>query len=210
MSRIRKIDKNPVDKQYYLVDSNFLANWFVPIDRVVDAGEKVRVQRSQDWWVEIVAQLIMGIARVYVPEVCVAASFKVLAKKYYRDAIFHSSAEYKFARDLLRDFVHIPERRLKGGRRRISVHDVPVNRDILVSADRFFEPFFKADLNVSLIDLVILSTAKYLLDFYDVPRNNFHIVTLDNSLWRGTRKLHDIPAAYNPNSAFEVASKVFR
>jgi hypothetical protein len=44
-----------------------------------------RVERSQNWWREIDAQLRSGHAFVYVPDLCIAEAFKVLAKKYYVD-----------------------------------------------------------------------------------------------------------------------------
>jgi hypothetical protein len=42
-----------------------------------------RVERSQNWWRELDAQFRSGHAFVYVPELCIAEAFKVLAKKYY-------------------------------------------------------------------------------------------------------------------------------
>jgi hypothetical protein len=32
---------------------------------------------------------------------------------------------------------------------------------------------------------------------------------LDNALWKGTKKIPDVPSAFNPNAASELASKVF-
>ncbi len=205
----RKINRKPSTKQFYLVDANFLANKFIPCYRVKNPRELSRVQHSQDWWMEIDAQIKAGLARVYVPDICVAEAFKVLAKKYYQDKYFRNSQEYKFSRDLLRKFVRTSDKSLKETCRHIDVHDISISRDIIIAVDRFFESFFKKNLSVSLIDLTILSTAKYLQDFYEIPLHSLHIVTLDNSLWKGTRHLKDIPTAFNPNSPSESANKVF-
>jgi hypothetical protein len=209
MTKIRKIARKPVVKQYYLVDANFLVNKFIPHARVTNHYEYSRVVRSQDWWVEIDDQVRNKLAKVYIPDICIAESFKVLAKKYYVDKYFRNSREYKFSRDLLRDYVRISDTTLKTANRRINVHDISISRDIIISVDRFYESFLKRKIIVSLVDLIILSTAKYLEDFYDIPLASLHIITLDNSIWRGTRNIKDIPTAFNPNNINEIASKVF-
>ena len=146
---------------------------------------------------------------MYVLDVCIAESFKVLAKKYYQDGYFRNSAEYKFARDALSDFVHLSPKKLKAARRQIPVHDVSTSRDIVIAVDRFYEVFSKHDLSASVVDLLILATAKYLIDFFAVARERLHIVTLDNSLWRGSKKLSDVRHAFNPNAPYEVSDRVF-
>ena len=80
---------------------------------------------------------------------------------------------------------------------------------MIISVDRFYEVFHKAGLGVSLPDLVILATAKYLIDFYDIPKSHLHIVTLDGNLRDGSRKIQEIPTAYNPTRAQDAKSKVF-
>lgn len=209
MTHGRKIPRTPPERLFYLLDANFLANVFIPYARVTNVREQDRVLRSQDWWVEISAQLKRGSGRVFVPDVCIAEAFKVLAKKYYEDRYFRNPAEYKLARDGLRRFLHTPAAILKSADRRIQVHDLSTSRDIIIAVDRFYEIFAKHRLSASIIDLIILATAKYLIDFFNIPPSRLIIVTLDNSLWRGTRKLTDIPTAFNPNSPGENASKVF-
>jgi hypothetical protein len=198
MPRTKTILRSSSSKYFYLVDANFLANKFIPYARVTNKLELQRVRESQEWWVEIDRQLNTGRATVYVLDVCIAECFKVLAKKYYRDKYFRNSREYKFARDLLIDFVQMKPKTLKSANRKVKVHDISTSRDIVISVDRFYEVFAKHGLNASVVDLLILATAKYLIDFYSVPTDRFFIVTLDDSLWRGAKKIADLPWTFNP------------
>jgi hypothetical protein len=209
MARGRKIQRQPNSKNFYLLDANFLANRFIPLARITNSGEQLRVQRSMEWWKEIDAQLKTGHAFVYVPDLCIAEAFKVLAKKYYVDKYFPRPIDYKNARDKLADFLHVSPRTLKGSTRVIKVHDISTSRDIIIAVDRFNELFFKHKLSASVVDILILSTAKYLIDFFHIPFKRLHIVTLDNALWRGSKKAADVPSAFNPNASSEIAAKVF-
>jgi len=57
-------------------------------------------------------------------------------------------------------------------------------------------------------DLIIVSTAKYLIDFYNIPYDNIHILTCDKALKQGSNKISEIPTAYDPSS--EKASTYFK
>ena len=84
MARIRKISLNPAEgKNYFVVDANFLANKYIPPNRAPNLKEKTRIQKCLEWWNKIYAQLNIYKARVYIPDLCIAETFKVLAKKYY-------------------------------------------------------------------------------------------------------------------------------
>jgi hypothetical protein len=207
---IRSIPSNPSNHEFYLVDANFLANKFIPYDRVKDSREKVRVIHSHDWWAFIDKQLNAGKATVYIPDLCIAEAFKVLAKKYYNEKYFRNSQEYKFSRDQLRNFVSMNQRQLRAQSRIVKVHDISTCRDIIIAVDRFYEIFCKYKLTASIVDLIVLATAKYLIDFYYIQPNCLHIVTLDKSLWQGSRHLADIPRAYNPNEKTEFANRIFQ
>jgi predicted nucleic acid-binding protein len=209
MPRVRKIQRKPTGRNFYLVDANFLANRFIPLARVTDAAERQRVQRSMDWWREIDAQLASGHAFVYVPDLCIAEAFKVLAKKYYVDRYFRRSVDHKNAREGLSNFLKVSPRTLRASKRNVKVHDISTSRDIIISVDRFNEVFLKHRLSASVVDALILATAKYLIDFFHLPAKQLHIITLDNHLWRGSKKIAEIPTAFNPNAPSEVASKVF-
>lgn len=205
----RRIQRAPAQKNCYLVDANFLVNRVIPVAVVTDAKEKDRVQRCHDWWKEIDAQLASGHAIVYVPDLCVAEAFKVLAKKYYVDKYFSKPIYHKHAREKLARFLHTSPKVLRGANRKIKVHDLSTSRDIVIAVDRFYEFFLKKKLSAGIVDLFILATAKHLMDFFNISKSCLHIVTMDNDLWRGSKKLADVPSAFNPNHPSEFASKVF-
>jgi len=209
MPVIRTIPIKPTTRHSYVVDANFLAARYIPPAKVTDVKEQQRITRALDYWAHIDIQLLSGKAIVYVPDVCIAEAFKTLASKYYRDHYFKWPAEYKAARDALTRDIRISPRTLKAMRRTVKFHDISTSRDIIIAMDRFYEVFIKHKLSVSIPDLIILATAKYLIDFYKVPSETLYIITMDNQLWKGTKKFPDIPSAFNPNAPSELASKVF-
>ena len=149
-------------------------------------------------------------ARVYVPDICIAEAFKVLAKKYYSEKWFRSAVKFNEAKRELSKFVRVELKTLRAFNRNIRVHDISTNRDIIVSVDRFFELFFKHEKKVQIADLVLASTAKYLMDFFDILKHLLHIVTLDTSLREGIAKLSDLPIAYDPTLKTHRAGTIFR
>jgi len=110
----------------------------------------------------------------------------------------------------LRRDIKTTTRQLASQKRIIRYHDVPTSRDIIIAVDRFYELYLKYDLNVSLPDLIILATAKYLMDFYDLPRNLIHIITLDRNLRKGTKKITELPNAYDPTTPEDQKARIFR
>ncbi len=212
MARVRKIDTDLTasEKNYYLIDSNFLVNKFIPKNIAPTAEERERLASCHEWWEQIDRQLSNRHARVYVPDVCIAEAFKVLAKKYYTEKWFRSSVKFNHAKKRLSEFVRVDTRTLRAFNRHIRVHDISTNRDIIVSVDRFFEIFNKHRKNVQIADLILASTAKYLMDFYDVPKEWLHIVTLDTLLREGIAKVPDLPTAYDPTLKTHHADVVFR
>jgi len=210
VANIRRIDLTSAERHFYLLDACFLANKYIPVDRVTDPREKIRVERSKAWWQHIDAQVRRRKAIVYVPDVCIAEAFKVLAKKYYRDKYFRRPVDHKIAREKLAADLHATPRVLKSSDRHIRFHDISTSRDIIIAVDRFFEVCFKRNLEVSVPDLIILATAKYLVDFYNIPNDRLHIVTLDHALWRASKLVLDIPSAFNPNMKYEQAHYVFQ
>jgi hypothetical protein len=208
MAKVRKIHPNDTWRHCYLVDSNFLANKFIPAALAPAGRERERIVACQCWWDEIDRQLASRKARVYVPDVCIAEAFKVLAKKRYQDRWF-SNADFNKAKKALSTFVRSEPRTLRASNRNIRVHDISTNRDIIVSVDRFFELFFKRRKNVQIGDLILASTAKYLMDFYDIPKAFLHIVTLDVALREGIAKSFDLPPAYDPTLKTHRAEVVF-
>jgi hypothetical protein len=209
MPHLRKILKKPKGTNFFLVDANFLANRFIPERYAPNVKEHNKIRRCSDWWKEIDSQVKDGAAKIYVPDVCIAEAFKVLAKKYYKEKWFTTSLQYKSARDRLHKFIKISSRELKAATRKVQVHDISTSRDIIISIDRFFETFFKHNLKVSVPDLIILSTAKYLIDFFGIPSKSLFIITLDRPLWKGSKKIYDVPNAFDPTADSEIASKIF-
>jgi len=212
MSKIRKINRAPESgRNYYLVDSCFLVNKYIPLSLVSEANECQRIERSQEWWEEIDLQLEAGTARVYVPDICIAETFKTLSKKYFVEHLFPTPGELAIAKKQLRRDITVPPKELRSSSRKIRYHDIPTSRDIIIAVDRFFELFQKHNLSsVSLPDLVIVATAKYLFDFFDIPKDRLHIVTLDEKLWTGTKRINEIPRAYNPTQDSDIGSRIFR
>jgi predicted nucleic acid-binding protein len=211
MARVRKIDRTPAaGKNYFLVDACFLANRFIPVNRAPIGHQRTRIEKCLEWWQEIESQIKANKARIYVPDICIAETFKVLAKKYYEDKWFTSATEHNNARNRLRSFISTDPRTLRAQKRQVKVHDISTTRDLIISVDRFYELFHKHKKSVSLPDLIIVATAKYLLDFYDIPRDRLHIVTLDGGLWEGSKKIQELPNAYDPTKPGDVVARIFR
>ena len=79
----------------------------------------------------------------------------------------------------------------------------------MISVERFNEIFNRHNYHtVSVPDLIIVSTAKYLMDFYNLPYSNVHILTMDKALKGGINKIKEIPNAFDPS--IERISNVFK
>jgi hypothetical protein len=106
--------------------------------------------------------------------------------------------------------MHLSAQKAKGTKRKIKFHDIQMSRDIIISVDRFFEKLYKKDLHVGIVDLLLLATGKYLMDFYGFGRDELFIVTTDNHLYRLARSLQDVPPAFNPTHKRDSALSIFR
>ena len=209
--RVRKINRQPEGRNYFVLDSSFLVNRYIPENRAPAGKDRRRIELCNLWWDEIEAQLDAAKARVYIPDICIAESFKTLAKKYYTEGWFRSSADHAYYRRKMRKAITTPPDTLRRKGREIRYHDVETNRDIIIAVDRFYEIFHTHSLHkVSLADLLIVSTAKYLMDFFDIPRDLLHIVTLDGSLRNGSTKIQELPNAYNPTRKEDHRDRVFQ
>lgn len=213
MARVRKIQRKPQGgKNYFVVDACFLANKYIPLKIVPPnrPADQKAILHCREWWSEIDQQLKVGAARVYVPDVCIAETFKVLASKYYKKAKwFRTAQEMNNARLRFRNDIVVPRRVLTAQKRAIRFHDIPTSRDIVIAVDRFYELFMKYQKNVSIVDLIIVAGAKYLMDFYDIPRDRLHIITLDRDLVEGIETIQELPNAYNPTRARDAVAKIF-
>ena len=211
MARVRKIYRNPGAKlrNYYIVDACFLANKFIPLNCVPDQRERERIEACLNWWHEIDSQINRNKARIYVPDICIAEAFKVLAKKYYSEHWFRRIIDFSNARKQLIKAIQISPRVLKAYDRKIKYHDISTCRDIIISVDRFYELFMKHKKNVQIGDLILAATAKYLIDFYDIPRDYLHIVTVDRGLYEGIKKASDLQNVYDPTMRSHFALRIF-
>ena len=211
MSRVRKIPRQPDQaKNYFVVDACFLANKYLPSELAPVGNDRDRIDLCMEWWDEIEEQLEAHTARVYVPDICIAETFRVIAKKYYQqNPWFPSPQRMNGSRlRLRRDIVNSAEE-LRKASRVVKYHDVPTSRDIIISVDRFNAIYMKHRHKVSTPDLILVATAKYLMDFFDFKRSQVHIVTLDRPLRQGTKKISELPNAYDPTLVEDRANRVF-
>lgn len=206
--RIRKIDRSPEKKHYYIIDTNFLLNRFIPHENIRKENEKTRVLSCIEWWDIIDEQIKENKAKIFIPDICIAEAFKVLARKYYEEKLFKNHQEYSKWKRKLSNFVRVSTKALTKRNRKIAVHDISTNRDIIISVDRFFEIFSSE--KVQIVDLIVLATAKYLMDFYDFDPKDCSIISLDKPLRKGAKRLTDIPYIYDPTTERNKASKVFK
>lgn len=220
MARVRKISKKPpkAERNYFVVDTCFLVNKYLPISTAASKDVEHQIREAHTWWHEIDRQVSDQRARVYVPDLCIAEAFKVLARIYY-DKCFggkgrydHNKAKYRYnkAKNRLSNDVSMSHRELQKQARYIGFHDVPASRDIIVAVGRFYEAFMKNDCAVSVVDMIVVSTAKYLMDFHDAPKGQIHIITHDKRLWKGTKKVTELPNAYDPAEVSDEFSRVFQ
>ena len=206
--------ENPNNRNYYLVDANFLVNNYLAASQVHSPDEKRRILRAKAYWKEIESQLKSEKARVYILDLCIAEAFRVLAKKYYNNEdIFKNYSSYKYAQEKLRKALQLSSVDARKPTRKIKYHDIQTNRDIIISVDRFFEKACKMkyidDKNVSIIDLMVLATAKYLVDFYGISNDKLFVITQDAPLSELAKSYQDLPAVFNPSEDADEAYKVF-
>ncbi len=210
MSRLRKIIISSLEsnhKNFFIVDACFLANKYIPL-KIVPNNQKQRVQSCVEWWKIIEEQINKKRAIVYIPDICVAEVIKVFSKMYYQEALFSCYQKYNACVKKFRNDIRTTHKELASKTRHIKYHDVPTSRDILISVERFNRVFNLKGFSVSVPDLILVATAKYLMDFYNVPKKYIHILTMDKSLKKGSNKIAEIPSAYDPSS--QKASSFFK
>ena len=170
MARIRKIRRRLVEgRNYFLIDASFLANKYIQPSIAPNDWERCRINKRLDWWDEIDQQLNSDNARVYICDLCIAETFKVLAKKYYLDKWFPNPSMYNTAKKRLIKDISTTAKELAKYDRKIRYHDISTSRDLIIAVDRFFEIYLQKKLDVSSPDLIIFATANYLFDIYILP-----------------------------------------
>jgi hypothetical protein len=206
----RCIPKSPDYSIWYLVDANFLVNRYLDPRKISDKGERSRVNAAKLYWDIIDDQISQGKCKVFILDVCIAEAFKALAKKYFcNQPCITSPAEYNRTKNRLRTDVKLSSGMASRTHRTIRFHDIQTSRDIIIGVDRFFEKVHKSQASVSIIDLMILSTAKYLVDFLGFSNKNLFIITHDNELYRLARSFNDLPKCFNPTKKQDASDKVY-
>jgi predicted nucleic acid-binding protein len=196
MSRIKKI-RIGVSPQYFVVDACVLVD--AALAAAVDRDEStVQASRSLEWWDQIYHYANAGISRIYISDICIAESFKAIAKKFFCENLI-TADEKKIAEAKLRGWISMDHTLLKQAGRKVPVHDLSTNRDIIISSDRFLEIAMRNKLQgLSVPDLIVAATAKYLQDFYDLPSASLHVVTNDKKLARLIRLCPEFSAPIEP------------
>jgi hypothetical protein len=81
----------------------------------------------------------------------------------------------------------------------VKYHNLLVDRDIIIGASRFLEIAHKNQLqSLSVIDLTILSSAKFLMDFFRIKKEHILVFTGDKKLIKCARKSGDLPSIIDP------------
>jgi hypothetical protein len=206
----RCIKRSPDSPVVYLIDTNVLVYRFLDESKITNTHERQRAECARLYWRHIDSQRRAGQARVFVLDVCIAEAFKTLAKYYYKhNGVFPRSVHYKQARDRLRREVQHSPREARKSRRQVTFHDIQTSRDIIIGVDRFFEKAHKKRKNVGIVDLLLLSTARYLIDFLGFERDRIQIITMDGALYDLARMYSELPSCYNPDRGVDHPNKVF-
>lgn len=216
MAKKRTIPKSPEGhKNYFIIDAKVLVYLALPqmnkskYIKFTDHEEQLRAERCLEYWRIIKKQLRKNQARIYVPDVCIAEAFKVLAKWYYKKKFIENASSYYQATIRLRRLISTPHKEMSKAGRQVKIHDVGTNRDIIISVDRFFEQMYKVSKEVQTSDLILLASTKYLIDFFDIPRDHIYILTCDKKLVKLITSIQELPNAINPTEDRYRANKTF-
>lgn len=193
MPRHIKIPLVPEEPLIYLIDSNFFANKYLERINGENPVDSDRIENCKKWWEIIDFQIKEKNAIVFITDLCISETFKIFAKKYYQLRKI-TSGKYQRIRKKVTCDLHISVSDLISAKREIKYHNLQADRDIIVGASRFLEIAHKNNLHsISVIDLVILSSAKYLIDFYKIKRERIVIISGDHKLIQCSKKASDIP-----------------
>lgn len=88
---MRRITIEAMNTIYYIVDSNFFANKYLRPGESSNDTDKKRIENSLSWCEIINRQISKNSAIVYINELCISETFKIMARKYYQDNLFGSN-----------------------------------------------------------------------------------------------------------------------
>lgn len=195
MSRIKKIRTNS-DLHCFVVDGCVLVD--AALGSVLDTPEHPNQLQTKEWWDRIYELALDGNSTIYIPDLCIAEAFKVVAKKTWSQRLLDQKQK-KEVETLLRKWVTIDNEMLKRSGRTVPVHDISTNRDIIISVDRFLRITMQHGCQgLSVPDLIVAATAKYLIDFYNFRKEALHIITNDRTLAKLIRACPQFTAPIEP------------
>ena len=205
---IPKLPKTPI---WYLVDTCCLVNKYLDAGWATDQNEKDAILSAQEYWRVIDQQLGKRQCKIFLLDVCIAEAFRVLAKKRYQSTpFFKSKVDYNRTCDRMSKDLSLGSREAKRMDRNVQYHDIQTCSDIIIEVDRFFEAIFKrGGAGLRTVDLMLLSTGKYLMDYYGITKEDLFLITQDKELYRIARTLNDLPKAFNPQDPKDNHRKVF-
>ena len=207
----RCIPKAPKNSIWYLIDACFLVNKYLDETRTKDQGEIDSISAAKQYWKIIDQQLSKGQCKIFILDVCIAEAFKVLAKKrYQKSTLIKSAVEYNRTCAKMSEELRLTTKEAKRQNRTIRYHDIQTCSDIILGIDRFFEATYKrGGAGLGTVDLMLLSTGKYLMDFYGFTKADLFLITQDRVLYKIARSLNDLPKTFNPQEPKDNYKKVF-
>ena len=195
MSHIKEI-QIASDHHCFVVDACVLVD--AALATVLPSPENPRQEQTKEWWDRLHDLALAGESTIYIPDICIAEAFKVVAKKTWVQELLNHPQKTK-VETLLRDWVTIDTKMLKNPERIVPVHDISTNRDIIISVDRFLKTAITNGCkSLTVPDLIVAATAKYLIDFYNFRKEALHIVTNDQRLAKLIRACEEFMAPIEP------------
>lgn len=190
----RKILLEPDETLYYVVDSNFFANKYLSPHEGFNEEDKDRIRISKQWWEILDWQISKKFAIVYINDLCIAETFKIIAKKYYQEKVFGNNRYQTIRKKITKD-ISVSISKLISKSRYIRYHNLLIDRDIIVGSSRYLEIAHKNNLqSLSVIDLTIISSAKYLIDFFRIKKDQIVILTGDKKIIKCANLSNDSPS----------------
>jgi len=205
----KKILLEPQNTLFYIIDANFFANKYLKSSESVNVTDHDRIENSHAWWEVIDWQINNNIAIVFINELCIAETFKVIAKKYYQEKVINNNV-FQVIKKQITNNIQLSVRKLISKSRYIQFHNITVDRDIIIGASRYLEIAHKHNLqSLSVIDLTILSSAKYLMDFYRIKKEQIIILTGDRKIIKCAKFSNEGPCVFDPLDPNNTIDKYF-
>ena len=205
----KKIRIFPNEMIYYIIDSNFFANKYLKPIESSNLLDRDRIINSLLWWEVIDEQVRRKLAILYINDLCISETFKVIAKKYYREKLLTSNRYQKIRNNITKD-IHLETKEIISKYRNIKYHNLLIDRDIIIGASRYLEIANRHKLEtMSIVDLIILSSAKHLVDFFKIKKEQIFILTGDRKIIDCSRFSKDGTVVIDPLNPKNTTEKYF-